>query len=107
MNYDHNALSTIRLIQVADDRADHMGRTNPALALDVLSACPPAIRQATPDRAWVTLVILFASPGEEATVASARLARYLLAYQETWGRLPTLATVQRRAADRHLKEPRP
>lgn len=106
MTPDHTALDSVRLIQVAHDRADHMARLWPGVSDAILAACPESIRQSIPDRAWITLVVLFASPDEDHTTAAERVAKYLLAYQETWGRLPTLATMQRHAADRHLQEPR-
>lgn len=102
MNYDHNALDTVRLIQTAQQRVTTW---DPNLQGQVLVATPMEFM----DRgalAWLTTVALFASPDEHPVLASQRLTKYLLAYQETYGRMPSLATVQEHAADRHLKEPR-
>lgn len=71
------------------------------------------VRVAAPDEfvqtgaeVWITLVATFASTDEHPVKAAQRLTKYLLAYQETHGRMPTLASVQKHAADRHLQEPR-
>jgi hypothetical protein len=98
------ALDTVHLIQEATSEAAYLSRARPLVMLDVVAVKPSAV--AGTDLAWVTLVILFRQPHETPTQAAERLAAYLLAYQETYGRMPSLEAVQKHAADRQLKEPR-
>ena len=99
-----DALETVRLIQTATLRATTW---SPNLQGQVLVAMPRDLQGVTPSGAWVTCVALFASPDEHPVEAAQRLSKFLLAFQETYGRMPTLASVQQHAADRHLKESRP
>lgn len=100
---NENALDTVRLIQNATLRASTW---SPNLQGQVLVAMPRDLQGVVPSGAWVALVATFASPDEHPVEAAARLAKYLLAYQEAHGRMPTLASVQRHAADRHIQENR-
>lgn len=102
MNHDHNALDSIRLIQVAQQRVTTWGVN---LQSQVMVATPREFVESGA-QAWLTTVALFASPDEHPVEAAQRLTKYLLTYQETHGRMPTLGAVQKHAADRHLQEPR-
>lgn len=102
MDYDHNALDTVHLIQVAQQR---VATWDLNLQSQVLVATPREFMEHGA-QAWLTTVALIASPDEHPVYATQRLTKYLLAYQETYGRIPSLASVQKHAADRHLKEPR-
>lgn len=99
-----HALDSVRLILAAERRASTW---TPSLQAQARLALPTEWFNTFPWEAWLTTVALFASPDEHPVLAAQRLTKYLLTYQETYGRMPTLATVQRHAADRHLKEPRP
>lgn len=102
MNFDHNALDSVRLIQTAERRASTW---DPNLQGQVMVATPREFVESGA-QAWLTTVALFASPDEHPVLAAQRLVKYLLAYRESHGRMPTLGAVQTHAADRHLKEPR-
>ena len=96
------ALDTVRLILNAQANTNLWGaRTREAM----LAARPQGLKDYDADE-WLTTVAIFKSGHETGQAAAERLAHYLLAFQETYGRMPTLGTIQQHAATRHLEEPR-
>ena len=100
---EHPALDTVHLILNAKRRSLTW---DAAMVGQVLASYQPVMMPSWTLEAWVVTVAIFASEGEHPALASARLAKYLLAYQETHGRFPSLEAVQQHAATRHLEEPR-
>lgn len=96
------AWDTLALVKAAERRTHGW---SPSLRFHVAQVRPGDLA-AIRDQSWFTLVATFCSPDEHPTEGAERLTKYLLAYQETHGRFPSLEAVQKHAADRHLKESR-
>lgn len=99
---DTHALDTVRLILSARLRVSTWGVNLESQALVAMDRT----HRDWGAEAWLTTVAIFASPDEHPVEAAQRLTKYLLAYQETHGQMPSLDAVQKHSAERHLKEHR-
>lgn len=95
-----NALDTVRLIREAEGTALRWQATYPALWDAVRRTIPAHLERRYTPMEWGTTVALFMQDAETPTTAAERLAKYLVLHQERHDQTPTLASIQRHAADR-------
>jgi hypothetical protein len=98
-----NALDTVRLIQEGQARADRWQAAFPSLYQAIAMTIPAHLVGRYTAQEWATTVAVFMEEGEAPITAAERLSRYMALHAERHDSTPTLASVQKRAADRHLK----
>jgi hypothetical protein len=92
-------MDTIRLIQEATEAVARW----PRYVRDaVLAARPEPVEDRYSTLEWMTTVDVFRQPGEDLVTCAERLALYLTVHAERWDSTPTLARVQRTAAEAAL-----
>ena len=88
------ALDTVRLIQKATGQATRWALDEAGTRTALMGAMPQGVAGAYTPMEWMATVAVFRTEGEAPIQAAERLAKYLLTYQETTGRFPTLEAVQ-------------
>lgn len=101
-----NALDSVHLILEASTRAERWLALFPNLWESLTHLMPAHLRGRYTPLEWTTTVALFMHPGEGPIDAANRLGLYLTLHKERHDATPTLASVQKHAADRRLKEHR-
>lgn len=101
-----NTLDSVRLVLEANSTAMRWHAAFPLLWESLVDLQPAHLRGRYTPLEWTTTVVLFMHSGEGPVEAATRLGLYLTVHKERHDVTPTLAAVQRHAADRILKEPR-
>lgn len=101
-----NALDSVHLILDANATAMRWHAAFPLLWGSLVDLQPAHLRGRYTPLEWTTTVALFMREGQGPVEAATRLGLYLTLHKERHNTTPTLASVQKHAADRRLKEHR-
>lgn len=101
-----NALDSVHLILEANATANRWLAAFPHLWASLCQMMPAHLQGRYTAQEWTTTVALFMRDGEGPVQAAERLGKYLTLHKERHDVTPTLAAVQRGAANRRLKEHR-
>lgn len=101
-----NALDSVHLILDANATAHRWHAAFPNLWESLVDLQPAHLRGRYTPLEWTTTLVLFMGEGEGPVEAATRLGTYLTVHKERHDATPTLASVQKRAAERRLKEHR-